>query len=304
MSVAICDSCEMERDNAGRELTAHGTTAFPATCFDTFAGRAWILPHWHEDLEMLVVTEGACIVELGAKRFSVKTGQGFFINAGVLHSMPRCSDAYARFRSIVFHPRLVAGGSESAFSLKYVEPVIRSPQLTHVWLNCKEPWHQGPNDLIRTAWEACAAEEPGYELEVRESLSRAIMAIAQRAPHEEPAGARIGKMRREDSRIKKMMRYVHENYASELSVGDLARQAAVSESECLRCFRGTIGTTPMQYVKEYRLQKAAALLRETGLPLGEIGALCGYTDPGYFSKCFRAWSGQTPTDYRRAAGTC
>lgn len=47
-----------------------------------------------------------------------------------------------------------------------------------------------------------------------------------------------------------------------------------------------LGITPIQYVKQYRVEKAAELLRSTRLKTGEIGAECGFTDSSYFIKIF------------------
>ena len=58
------------------------------------------------------------------------------------------------------------------------------------------------------------------------------------------------------ARIKAMLQYVQAHYMEELHVEQIAASALIGEGECLRCFRGTIGTTPMQYVKQFRIQKA------------------------------------------------
>lgn len=99
-------------------------------------------------------------------------------------------------------------------------------------------------------------------------------------------------------RMKQMLRYVEEHYAEELTVEKLAGCVALSESACLRSFRQFLGITPIQYVKQYRVEKAAELLRSTRLKTGEIGAECGFTDGSYFIKIFREIKHCTPKEYR------
>ena len=72
----------------------------------------------------------------------------------------------------------------------------------------------------------------------------------------------------------------------------------LSESECLRCFRSSIGMPPIQYVKRYRVQKAAELLTSTDQKIAEIGAQCGFQDTSYFTRTFREIKGVTPGEYR------
>lgn len=293
MSTYVCRSDEyVPTAPDGRELVMHGSTAFPAACFEVSSGIVQIMPHWHDEFEVLFVCSGTATVCLGADHFTIEEGRAFFINAGTLHSMPYAKPV-CRFRSIVFSPRLVGGGLESVFWEKYIGPVTLDEHLRGLVLD------QQTARLVAEAWDACDAELPGYEFTVRSALSALLMQIALRtlsAPPARPSRAQ----ERSEERVKRMMEYVHANYAKPLSLADLCRETALSQSECLRCFRSTIGTTPMQYVKEYRLTKAAGLLAGTDFPACDIASACGFSDAAYFSKAFRAWSGVSPSDYRRA----
>ena len=95
-----------------------------------------------------------------------------------------------------------------------------------------------------------------------------------------------------------MLSYIKMHLSESMTVGDIAKAASVSESECLRCFRSAIGTTPIRYLREYRLERACELLTETNLSLAEIASACGFQDMSYFSKSFRESKGTTPTGYR------
>ena len=98
-----------------------------------------------------------------------------------------------------------------------------------------------------------------------------------------------------------MLRHIQRSFAEEITVADIARSALISESECLRCFRDTIGVPPIQYVKRYRVQRAAELLSATDRKIADIGAQCGFQDTSYFTRSFREIKGMTPGEYRRQA---
>ena len=82
--------------------------------------------------------------------------------------------------------------------------------------------------------------------------------------------------------------------------------AAFSMRYCLTYWMGVIpsscrkllGITPIQYVKQFRVEKAAELLRSTRLKTGEIGLECGFSDGSYFIKTFREIKHCTPREYR------
>ena len=78
----------------------------------------------------------------------------------------------------------------------------------------------------------------------------------------------------------------------------LAQSAHVSKSECLRCFRSTLQTTPYKYWIEYRLSKAADLLKNTDMLIEDIASHTGFTQVSHFGKCFREKTGFAPSKYR------
>ena len=83
-----------------------------------------------------------------------------------------------------------------------------------------------------------------------------------------------------------------------MTLEKLAHSASISKSECLRCFRETLQTTPYRYLMDYRLSVAAKKLRETDDPVSAIAENCGFNQQSYFGKCFREKMGCTPSQYR------
>jgi AraC-like DNA-binding protein len=96
-----------------------------------------------------------------------------------------------------------------------------------------------------------------------------------------------------------MLTYIDDHFGEELTVADIADQAAISVSECLRCFHSTLGLTPIQYVKQLRLQRAAELLTSTNRRIADIAAQCGFQDISYFTRSFKAQEGMLPSEYRK-----
>lgn len=87
-------------------------------------------------------------------------------------------------------------------------------------------------------------------------------------------------------------------YAEPLRVADLAQAAGWSPAHFAREFRRTFGETPHQYLLTRRLERAAALLRNTDRPVTEICHAVGLTSVGSFTSRFTAVYGVPPTAYR------
>ena len=90
-----------------------------------------------------------------------------------------------------------------------------------------------------------------------------------------------------------------DNYGEAIDTTAIARSASVSESECLRCFRAAIGTTPIRYLREYRIEQAANRLTNSHASIADIAAECGFWDISYFTKTFREMKGVTPKVYQK-----
>ena len=96
-----------------------------------------------------------------------------------------------------------------------------------------------------------------------------------------------------------MLQYIQAHYSEELTLEQIAASAAVSKSMCLRYFRQIIDTTPIRYLLQYRIEKAAGLLLSTEKKVGEIATVCGFSDISYFTRRFREINGCTPLEYRK-----
>jgi AraC-like DNA-binding protein len=93
---------------------------------------------------------------------------------------------------------------------------------------------------------------------------------------------------------------VDARYRDPLDVPTLARAAHLSPAHFSREFRRTFGDTPHQYLLMRRLERAAALLRNTDYSVAQICVTVGFSSVGSFTTTFRKTFGASPTAYRAA----
>jgi AraC-like DNA-binding protein len=89
-------------------------------------------------------------------------------------------------------------------------------------------------------------------------------------------------------------------YVDPLEVDDLARAAGLSRAHFIREFGRTFGETPHAYLLTRRLERAAALLRNTDRPVADVCFSVGWQSVGSFTTSFKRMFGLTPTRYRAA----
>jgi len=92
-----------------------------------------------------------------------------------------------------------------------------------------------------------------------------------------------------------MMQRLH----APLTLSEIAVAAAVSSTHLVRLFRAHLGTTPMAWLWEQRVDAGIALLEQTGLTVGEIAECCGFQTSYHFSRRVRERAGVSPTEVRR-----
>lgn len=295
--MALHHFCSSATDGRNRELVRHGAPPFPLACYwhdgETVNRVPW---HWHEELETVLVKAGRAAVFVEGERRELGPGEGCFIAAGALHNARREGEEPLDLHSMVFHPRLVGGGVESVFWQNYLQPLLAEGANRCVWLSEGVPWEREALEDMEAAWRACGEEPPGFEFLAREGLSRLVFLLSAHRPAVKKGPSE--KALRDGERIKAMLRFVQEHYYEELTAARIAGSAALSESECLRCFRSMVGTTPMQYVKQFRVQRAAELLESTEEKVAAVGAACGFQEMSYFARTFRALKGKPPSRYR------
>lgn len=296
--MALAD-CNTTVDKSGRELLEHGTTAFPIACYQDDFRQVDVPWHWHDEWEAVVITRGSCVVAAGNRKVTLRAGEGFFINSGVLHGCWDVENTGCMFHSLVFHPRLVGGSLDSIFHQGYVQPLLENSGLEFITLSPDVLWQKRALEAIESAWQQCVQEHEGFVFSVRDSLSRLVVLLHGNIPGSVRSPG--VKVLRDAERIKAMLSMIHEQYGMELNTEKIAAAASVSESECLRCFRSTIGTTPIQYLKQYRIQQAARQLTETQDKISDIASRCGFQDMSYFTRTFREQMGSVPSQYRKTA---
>jgi AraC-like DNA-binding protein len=99
--------------------------------------------------------------------------------------------------------------------------------------------------------------------------------------------------------MRRIMAFIEENIGNgDASVGDMAAAAATSRSGLQRKLKQTMGITPQDLLREARIKHACKLLRQTTKTVAEVAYSCGFSDPKYFSRCFKQSIGMSPTDYK------
>lgn len=101
------------------------------------------------------------------------------------------------------------------------------------------------------------------------------------------------------SRIRMAIQYIHEHYNENLPVNELAARFDMSPNYFSSIFKKEMNQSAVNYITEYRVQKAREYLEASDWSVVEIARKVGYEDNQYFFRVFKKYTGLTPLQYRQ-----
>jgi AraC-like DNA-binding protein len=99
--------------------------------------------------------------------------------------------------------------------------------------------------------------------------------------------------------ISDSIRYINDHYAEDISIKTLADLEHYNVNYYYDWFRTRTGTTPVEYIKKLRMEKAKELLENTDYTVQQIAGQVGYQFNSSFSRAFKEYSGVSPAQYKR-----
>ena len=98
--------------------------------------------------------------------------------------------------------------------------------------------------------------------------------------------------------LSRSIRYVNENYTTQIKIPDLAKMENICMTSYNKAFKKQMGMSPTKYIIMLRTNNAKELLCTTNMTIQKIGAICGYDDVNFFRKTFKKEIGISPLEYR------
>mgnify|MGYP003623299630 CR=1 FL=1 len=291
---------KLDLDQSLQEIKQHGSYAFPLQIYsdrleEYDLGRvSW---HWHPEVELVLALKGRVACHAGDTRYDLEEGEGFFANGNVLHQIAPLQGASHHLLSIVLDPVLIGGHEKSTVYQKYVLPVLQSHSLRGLHLRRSLPWQAEMLGCLDRILALNRVQGFGVELAIKAQLSSLWLTMVGGLQHQLAAGA-SRPLPPDDARIKQMLRFIQDNHASPLRLEEIAASAAISSSECCRCFSRLLGQSPFAYLTNHPLAVAAPLVAATRPPVPATAPQVGPTTTSPFGMAAQKQFGRTPSQYR------
>ena len=288
---------EIITDDTLRETRTHGSSDFQFEYyFDDIKkfNKQYVEWHWHNEIEIIFVDRGPIDCLIGNERIRIHAGDGMFINSGIIHRFE--SPATGHMPNILFTPEFIAPSSSLVYK-KYVYPIISS-NCSYVLLKSDVAWQADILNTLRRIYEEAQTRGLMRELTLQTlvcSMWSELFVQIQSSLSQRNAEGNIFIQ----PRLQMMLQFISEEYSRKISLEDIAASANISKSEALRCFHFGVQTTPVNYLIEYRLNRAREALSTTKNTVTAVALSTGFDNVGYFCRLFKKTYGISPKAFQK-----
>lgn len=260
-------------------------------------GRGYLDLHWHEEIQLTLVTNGSLSIQVGGEEYTLEKGHAIFINKNILHITTSLRED-GRYVSFNFPDKMLGFFAGSRMEQDDVLPFTGSLAFCSAVFRGGIKWQ---DDILAALWrmqdffmgEKQKRIEYRIALEIAEIWYQMLIHMEEELPV--PSKGTV----RKQERTRCMLTFIHENYMNPIHLNDIAASASVSQGECCRCFQEVVRESPGQYLIDYRLSRAAQWLNATEWPITEIAMNAGFNDSSHFTQSFKKKMGMTPIEYRK-----
>ena len=254
--------------------------------------------HDHEFIEIQMIVAGTCLQHSSLGDSRPHAGDVFLFRPGAWHAYEQVSglDLYNCCFDSSLLAREMAWMIDHPSSGSLLWSIPLSPKqrgMVSLHLPAREVKRcrtllDALRRLARTDPAATFADQLGLLLQFVGVLSRHVPKEQIRPTSD-----------RSHAAIAVAIRLIDEHPADGWTLASLAGRVHIEPTYFVRLFHKAVGLPPMAYLSGRRVELAAGLLRRTGLPVSEVGAMVGWPDANQFSRRFRAKFGLSPTRYRQ-----
>ncbi|WP_252231917.1 AraC family transcriptional regulator [Clostridium sp. ZBS15] len=288
----------MIKDNC-KEKREHGSFLLPLGIYNVSLGNIEksITAHWHNELELILVLSGQFNLKINADSYTCKKGDIILINSGFLHYFSTEENHSSTWNSIVFNMEQLNSNIIDNCSVNFITPIINNEFELPVIINKDSLINNELKNIILNITDTYNSKYYGFELEIKSLLFRYFSLLFKfNLIKKKTNNTYLNKEKIE--KIKIILKYIQENYNKEIDINTLSSICHYNQYHFMRFFKKYTGKTCIQFIKNYRLEKAASLISNTDLSITEISLEVGFTNISYFIRSFKEKYNTTPKEFK------
>jgi AraC family L-rhamnose operon transcriptional activator RhaR len=262
--------------------------------------------HAHDFIEIAYVLSGKGIHCIADKEYSVSKGDLFIINYNIPHefrSLSYSPDSSLQVYNCVFKPEFIdynLVNSKDFYEVThhFLLQSMFSEELNNIndikLLNSES---DGIEQLYEKMYTEYKLKDKGYIEILRAYVIELLITIFRLYEKSKTSNKSTDTQKRQ--MVDKVIRYMRDNYSSDIKLEDLSTIAFLSPNYFSKLFKECTSTTISEYIQKLRIEEACRLLKHTDKKIIEISSEVGYKDIKFFNQIFKRITGKTPGEYKK-----
>lgn len=238
--------------------------------------------HWHEEIEILYVTEGSSRIILEQQEYILRKGSMIIINSNELHSGYCLHTPYV-CKVISFNPDNLSAAIASS-NIVFQSLIKHDPTVDH---------------FVAQIFQGYEEQKLAYKDYCKALLTEFLIYLGRNYAVAMYSDSVNERRKRNLERMNQVLLYIEEHFAEDLSSKELARIMYLSKDRFDHLFRENVGVSPQQYINTTRLTKARELILTGDYTITEIARMVGFTDYNNFGRQFKRFFGCTPRELQK-----
>lgn len=237
--------------------------------------------NWHENIELLAVTEGEGKVRVNEDTFPVQEGDVAVISTNQIHDI--YSKTSMRYTCLIIDRSFFLQNYVDSNLLRFTSR-IRDARLFALMKSFEQTYSADDSAPYRT-------------LTLRSDALQILLLLCRDYSVSEPLQKTDKKIY---ATIKKVIGQIRAESNTSLSLDKIAKAEGWNKCYLAREFHRYTGQSMIAFLNTVRCEQAKKMLAASETSIGEVGRQCGFNDQTYFTRTFRAHTGKTPGEYRKA----
>lgn len=214
----------------------------------------------------------------GEERYLFSTGEALLVHAGDVLFLPRGASYTVQELSLAFCYAINFDISEQTVHMPFVFSVKNTTELASAFSAAERAWR---------------CKGAGHEAACRAQLYHILSQLQM-----EDQAAYLGKQKH--ALIAPAVERIHADYTGDgVSIASLAALCGITPEYFRAIFRAIYQTSPLKYINDLRLSRAAELIASGEYSVTEAARLSGFSDPAHFSRAFKKRYGVPPVGYKK-----
>lgn len=264
-------------------------------------GDILVYPHWHKEIEIIYVKEGNVNIGVNDVPIQLKCNDIYFINGGDVHyflASPESERIVIQFDLSFF---------QDISSLEKTNKEMRN--LFSSIVQASSLWSQEVADqmrqLLMTVHEENNERKSGYRYVIKAKMFEMLAILSREVPQNENWNDQVReeisstKQMENLERLDKIFMYIEAHYQDTITLNDISAYMGFSSFYFTKFFKKNTGTTFIQFLTEYRLNKAKWILLNEDATVTEVAERTGFSSVKTFHHQFKDLMGISPLKYKK-----